>query len=65
MNMYQILKEDGTIITYCDAWIELSSNKFNARLVVYQRKYRQRITRELYRGDDQQRALEALWSSQD
>ena len=61
MNMYQILKEDGTIITYCDAWIEVINNEF----VVCQRKYRQRRTRQLYQGDDQEQALSVLWSSQD
>ena len=62
MNMYQILREDGTRITYCDAWIELINEK---EFVVCQRKYRQRRTRQLYQGNDQEQALSVLWSSQD
>ena len=60
MHMFQILKHQGIRITFRDAWLVLNAE---GEYVVYQRKYGQKKSRQLYQGTNEEDALEILLNS--
>lgn len=55
MNIYDLMKQDGVRISKDDRWMV-----WDGEWIVYERKYRAKMTRVLFRGNSEEVAVRAM-----
>jgi len=60
MTIIEFLSVENVRITFEDRWVVVNAGEF----IVYQRKFGKRNTQTLYRGLDEEKAVQVLWAGE-